>query len=216
MIRLNLGGQDRPLRILCFGAHSDDIEIGCGGALLRLRREYPTSELRWIIFSGDAARAAEARASAADYLAGSEGSDIATHAFRDGYFPAQYAEVKEAIEAARAAFEPDLVFTHFRDDAHQDHRTISDLTYTVFRRHFILEYEIPKYDADTGRPNLFVPLDAETRRRKIDGLMRHFGTQRSRTWFTPETFEALMRLRGVQSGAEEGYAEGFYCRRTLL
>ena len=216
MIRLRLGDRPHPLRILCLGAHSDDIEIGCGGAVLRLLQDHPSSEFRWIVFSGDESRADEARVSAADFLAGSGSPEVVLHEFRDGYFPAQYAAIKEAVEAARASFEPDVIFTHFRDDGHQDHRTISDLTYTAFRRQLILEYEIPKFDGDTGAPNLFVPLGPEIRARKIDGLMRHFGTQRHRAWFTPETFDGLMRLRGVQSGAEEGYAEGFYCRRVLL
>jgi LmbE family N-acetylglucosaminyl deacetylase len=216
MIRLRLGEPGRALRILCLGAHSDDIEIGCGGSILRLLQDYAASEVRWVVFSGDEARADEARASATEFLAGTSRFEIVLHEFRDGYFPAQYAEVKQAIEAARAGFEPDLIFTHYRHDGHQDHRTISDLTYTAFRRHFILEYEIPKYDGDTGAPNLFVPLGPEIRGRKIDGLMRHFGTQGHRSWFTPETFDGLMRLRGVQSGADDGYAEGFYCRRALL
>jgi LmbE family N-acetylglucosaminyl deacetylase len=205
-----------PLRLLCLGAHADDIEIGCGGTLLRLLRERPGSEVRWVVFSGGAERQREARASAADFLAGAGAAEVTTLAFRDGFFPYEATPIKEAFERLKGAFDPTLILTHFKGDAHQDHRLIADLTHNTWRDHLILEYEVPKMEGDLGNPALFVPLETADAARKLELLMRHFATQRSRSWFTEETFRALMRLRGVNAGAASGWAEAFHCRRLVV
>lgn len=205
-----------PLSILCLGAHADDIEIGCGGTLLALLRHYPRVHLRWVVFSASAKRAEEARASARTFLALAEGGEVKTHDIRDGFFPAEFARLKELFEDLKLDFAPDLVFTHFRGDAHQDHRTVAELTLSTFRDHLVLEYEVPKYDPDLGNPNIFVPLRSEHAEAKVAGLMRHFATQTSRRWFQAEVFYSLMRLRGIQAAAASGLAEGFYGPKLAL
>jgi len=214
-LRLAAAAGER-LRLLCLGAHPDDIEIGCGGTLLRLFAAYPDAAVRWVVFSGTARRRAEAEASARDYLgrlrAGA--GQFAAHDFRDGFFPAEIAAIKETFETLRRAFEPSLILTHCRDDLHQDHRTVAELTYNTFRDHLIWEYEIPKYDGDLGNPNLFVPLGEAECRDKVAALMAHFASQRERGWFTADTFMALMRLRGVACNVR--HAEGFYCRKAVI
>lgn len=216
MITLALRRTDRPLRLLCLGAHSDDLEIGAGGTLRRLLREHPGAEVRWVVFSAPGERAEEARKSAAWFLAGAGGAEVELHAFRESYFPWQGAEIKDAFEALKRRFEPDVVLTHWGGDAHQDHRTLSELTWNSFRDHLVLEYEIPKYDGDVGRPALFVPLSRAEAEAKVQALMEHFGSQRSRRWFTPDTFFALLRLRGVECNAAEGFAEAFHCRKWVI
>lgn len=211
MLPLGLTGpHDAPLRILCLGAHSDDIEIGAGGTILTLLCRHPAAQVRWVVLSASGMRETEARDSAADFLADAAVSKVETHSFRDGFFPAEYVGLKETFEAIKQDFRPDLILTHRRDDHHQDHRLVAELTWNTFRDHLVLAYEIPKYDPDLGNPNVFVPLRAEDAERKVAALMRHFGTQRSRRWFTPETFFGLMRLRGVQAAAPSGLAEGLF------
>jgi len=219
---LNLGlGRDgaaaTPLRILALGAHSDDIEIGCGATLLSLiaAAPAPSPSLRWVVFSAPGARADEARSSAASFLAGASNAALDLMDFRDGFFPYQGAEIKERFEELKS-FEPDVVFTHRWGDRHQDHRLVSELSWNTFRDHLVLEYEIPKYDGDLGTPNFFIPVTAAARLRKIDLLMEHFGTQRSKGWFTRETFEGLMRLRGVECASRTGYAEAFDARKITI
>ncbi len=202
--------QTTKLRILCLGAHSDDIEIGAGGSLLTLLRRHPAAEVHWVVFSGRGAREAEARDSAASFLADAAAATVRVEAFRDGYFPAEFTGLKDYFEGLKYEFQPDVILTHRRDDHHQDHRAIAELTWNTFRDHLVLAYEIPKYDPDLGNPNVFVPLGEDDAERKVAALMRHFGTQRSRRWFTPETFYGLMRLRGVQAAAPTGLAEGFF------
>lgn len=218
MLAFRFAAAGGRLRLLCLGAHPDDIEIGCGGTLLRLFAEYPDAEVRWVIFSGNARRRAEGEASARDYLGrlGNGGGGIAVHQFRDGFFPAEIAAIKDEFEALQRAWQPTLIVTHCRDDLHQDHRTIAELTYNTFRDHLIWEYEIPKYDGDFGNPNLFVPLGEAECRGKVAALLAHFASQRERSWFTAETFLALMRLRGIGCNAPAGYAEGFYCRKAVI
>jgi len=201
---------DAPLRILCLGAHSDDIEIGAGGTVLTLLRRHPASQVRWVVLSAAGLREAEARDSATTFLADAGTANVQVHGFRDGFFPAEFAGLKETFEALKQDFQPDLVLTHRREDHHQDHRTVAELTWHTFRDHLVLAYEIPKYDPDLGNPNVFVPLRAEDAERKVAALMRHFGSQRSRRWFTAETFLGLMRLRGVQAAAPSGLAEGLF------
>jgi LmbE family N-acetylglucosaminyl deacetylase len=206
---------DQPLRMLCLGAHSDDIEIGCGGTVLTLLARQADVQARWVVFSGAGARAEEATASAASFLAGAASRAVTIHHFRDGYFPAQWGAIKERFESLKGDFAPDLVFTHAREDRHQDHRVISDLTWNTFRDHTILEYEIPKYDGDLGRPNIYVPIDEATCARKIHGLLTHFATQRSKPWFDADTFRALLRLRGMEANSPTRFAEAFYGRKLL-
>jgi LmbE family N-acetylglucosaminyl deacetylase len=216
MLTLALRPAKPPLRVLCLGAHSDDLEIGAGGTVRRLAREHPGAVFRWVVFSAAGERADEARKSAGWFLAGAGAAEVEVHAFRESYFPWAGAEIKDAFEALKRSFEPDLVLTHCGGDAHQDHRTLAELTANTFRDHLLLEYEIPKYDGDLGRPNFYVPLSRVDAEAKVRSLMQHFGSQRSRAWFTPDTFLALMRLRGVECNAPEGFAEAFYGRKVVL
>lgn len=203
-------------QVLCLGAHSDDIEIGCGGTLLQLVAANPGIEVHWIVFSANPARKTEALASASAFLAGAAQRNVVVHAFRDGYFPFAGDAVKDEFEAIRRTVSPDLVFTHCGHDLHQDHRLLSQLTYNTFRDHLVLEYEIPKWDGDLRTPNVYFPLLNATAQRKVDLLMQHFPSQAGRDWFTPDTFEALMRIRGLEARAPEGKAEGFYARKLIL
>jgi LmbE family N-acetylglucosaminyl deacetylase len=200
--------------VLCLGAHSDDIEIGCGGTVLQLLAS--GAEVHWAVFSGTPPRAKEARRSARRFLGGVAAGRLTLHTFRDGYFPAQFSGVKEAFEALASRIAPDVVLTHYREDRHQDHRVLSDLAWNTFRRHLVLEYEIPKWDGDLGRPNLYVALGRAVARRKIRLLMELFASQRGKDWFTEETFSGLMRLRGIECRAEAGWAEAFYCRKAVM
>ncbi len=207
---------DRPLRILCLGAHADDIEIGCGGTLLSLLTGTRAIACTWVVFSANEAREREARQSAHLYLGSDTTHTVQVFQFRDGFFPYEGGQIKEVFEELRQGTDPDIVFTHYRDDRHQDHRVISDLTWNTYRDHWILEYEIPKFDGDLGTPNIFVPLTEETRRHKVANLLTAFGSQRDKRWFTASTFTGLLRLRGVECVAPEGYAEAFYGRKTTL
>ncbi len=208
-------GAGTPLRILCLGAHSDDIEIGCGGSVLTLLAAHPGSTVRWVVWSGDAARQAEARASAADFLAKAGERDVRTLGFRESYLPYDGAAIKAAFEA-QADFAPDLIFTHRESDRHQDHRLIAELTWNTFRDHLILGYEIPKWDGDLTTPQAYLPLDARLSREKCRLLAKHFASQAGRHWFDEELFLGLMRMRGVECRAPSGYAEGFDARKFVL
>jgi len=205
----------RPLRVLAVGAHADDIEIGCGGTLLSWLRSGGRVDVTWVVLAAGGEREAEARASAEFFLAGAAGRRIISHQFRDGYFPYD-AGIKDIFERLKTEVEPDVVFTHYRDDRHQDHRVVSDLTWNTFRSHVILEYEVPKYDGDLGVPNVFVHLPEEICNAKVDGLLTHFRSQAQRRWFTRDTFVGLARLRGLESGDSTGYAEAFYGRKLSL
>jgi LmbE family N-acetylglucosaminyl deacetylase len=201
--------------VLCVGAHSDDIEIGCGGTILRLARKYPNCVFHWIVFSANGLRADEARR-AARLLVGEKAlRGPVIKSFKDGFMPFVGAEAKETFEELKP-LSPDLIFTHYRKDAHQDHRLLSELTWQTFRNHLILEYEIPKYDGDLGQPNLFVPLDKGDCQKKIECLMDAFESQNGKHWFEQEVFLALMRLRGIECCSTSGYAEAFYCHKLVL
>ena len=214
---IKLTDTSRLKRVLLIGAHSDDVEIGCGGTVLRLARENPGLDVRWVVFCGaDDKRNAEARASAARYLEGFTSTRVDVFEFRDAFMPFEGIAVKERFEQMKREYAPDLVFTHFRDDRHQDHRLLSDLTWNTWRDHQILEYEIPKYDGDLAHPNVFAPLPEETCWRKIELLTAGFPTQATRQWFAPDTFWALMRLRGVECNSATRFAEAFHCRKMLL
>jgi LmbE family N-acetylglucosaminyl deacetylase len=205
-----------PPKILCLGAHADDIEIGAGGTILTLLDRYPGTHVDWIVFSATPERVPEARSSADAFLSGAGSSTVTVHDFRDGFFPSEFPRLKEAFEALKATCQPDLIFTHHRDDHHQDHRIIAELTWNTYRDHLIFGYEIPKYDPDLGNPNVFVRLRPEHAETKVKALMTHFMTQCARRWFVPETFYGLMRLRGVQAAAPSGLAEGFHGPKLCL
>ena len=217
MIHLNLdGGSNRALQILCLGAHSDDIEIGCGGGVLRLAEKYPASQFHWVVFSATGVRIAEAQRAAAMFVDTKRLTGPLIKDFRDGFMPFVGAEVKAVFEELKQSIAPDLIFTHYRNDAHQDHRLLSELTWNTFRDHMILEYEIPKFDGDLGQPNFFVPLEAEVVQKKVRNIMDSFQSQHAKRWFQEDTFRSLMRLRGMECNSPSGYAEAFYCRKAVL
>jgi LmbE family N-acetylglucosaminyl deacetylase len=216
MMHLNLGGgTSEGLKILCLGSHSDDIEIGCGGTILRLAGQYPNCEIHWVVFSAIGEREAEARR-AAQLFAGSRLKGPLLKSFQDGFMPYVGGEIKTIFEDELKQLSPGLIFTHNRRDAHQDHRLLSELTWNTFRDHMILEYEIPKYDGDMGQPSVFVPLERELCEKKVRCLMEAFESQHAKRWFHPDTFFSLMRLRGMECNAPSGYAEAFYCRKVVL
>jgi LmbE family N-acetylglucosaminyl deacetylase len=203
-------------RILCLGAHCDDIEIGCGGTILRLTQEKPSLEFYWVVFSSNPSRKREALKAARSFLANADRSRVIVKSFRDSFFPYEGKAIKEYFESIQKRFQPDLIFTHYRDDLHQDHRLISELTWNTFRNHLILEYEIPKYDGDLASPNFFVGLDEGLCKAKMHRILTSFRSQSSKGWFTEDTFRALLRIRGIESNANGRYAEGFYCRKALV
>src|SRR5262249_9731289 len=172
--------------------------------------------VNWIVFSSDPQRAREARDCADKFLRHARSSNVAINNFRDGFFPFIGAEIKEYFERLKQEISPDLIFTHYRNDLHQDHRLISELTRNTFRSHLILEYEIPKYDGDLGAPNLFVPLDEPICRRKSEYILSSFKSQSDKPWFREDTFFSLLRLRGVESNSPGKCAEAFYCRKMVL
>jgi LmbE family N-acetylglucosaminyl deacetylase len=203
-------------RILCLGAHSDDIEIGMGGTLLTLAGQIHDLEICWVVFSAPGPRAEEARRSADDFLGNVARKVISIGSFRESYFPSEWPAIKDWFEEIKTKFEPEVVFTHYRDDRHQDHRVLSDLAWNTFRNHLILEYEILKYDGDLGHPSVFMPLSEQICTRKIELLLKHFKTQSTRHWFTSDTFEAMHRIRGIECASATGRAEAFHCRKLVL
>ncbi len=216
MINLNLDvGSKRALEVLCLGCHSDDIEIGGGGAILRLAEQYPDCNFHWVVFSATGVRETEARR-AAELFAGSRVKTLLLKTFQDGFMPYVGAEVKTIFEKELKQINPSLIFTHNGKDAHQDHRLISELTWNTFRNHLILEYEIPKYDGDMGQPSVFVPLETDVYQKKVRYIMDTFQSQRTKPWFQQDTFLSLMRLRGMECNAPSGYAEAFYCRKLVI
>jgi len=216
VLDLLLDKKDGPLEVLCIGAHCDDIEIGCGGALLTLLGGDREINVRWVVLSGDEVRGAELHNSAGIFLQGAVKSEVLIGGFRDSFFPYQGAEIKEHFERVVRTLGADIIFTHSRNDLHQDHRLVGELTWNTFRNHLILEYEIPKYDGDLGQPNVFVALEEETARAKARSILRAYPSQGKRLWFKEETFLSLMRVRGVEAGAGSGFAEGFTARKLLL
>jgi len=202
--------------ILCLGAHADDIEIGCGGTILELVAARPSIEVHWVVLSGDSRRAAEALRGAERFLQEAERKNILVEGFRDGFFPYEGKEIKEYFHRLQQKVAPDLIFTHRREDVHQDHRLVAELTWNAFRNHLIVEYEIPKYEGDLGTPNVFAPLSADTCRAKVGAIVDCFQTQHGKPWFSPETLWSLLRLRGLECHSPSAFAEGLYCRKAIL
>jgi LmbE family N-acetylglucosaminyl deacetylase len=205
-----------PLSILCIGAHCDDIEIGCGGTILRLLAEHPGSAVHWVVLAGNPRRAAEAQSAANAFLEGAGRCTVEVKTFRESYFPFVGAEIKDYFETLSDAIDPQLIFSHYHLDRHQDHRLVCELTWNTFRNHLIAEYEIPKYEGDLDRPNTYVALTRAQADRKVDLLMTHFPSQASRRWFKAETFHSLMIVRGNEAAAEEGRAEAFHMRKLVV
>lgn len=202
--------------VLCLGAHADDIEIGCGGTVVRLIEENPALEVNWVVLSAAGERASEARSSAALLLGAAGHADVRVAEFRETYFPYLGHEVKDYVAGLGSQLTPDLVLTHWREDLHQDHRLVSELTWNTFRNHLILEYEIPKWDGDMGRPSVFMPLEHSVCERKVEHLLHAFPSQKEKDWFAAETFWGLLRLRGMEARSPSGYAEAFHCRKLVL
>jgi LmbE family N-acetylglucosaminyl deacetylase len=214
MLELQLN-KKKTYNVLCLGSHADDIEIGCGGTILRLSQSYKLN-FRWIVFSSGGKRKKEAFSSARLFLNSADSKTVIVRNFRNGYFPYVGSKIKDYFEQISEQFKPDIIFTHYRNDLHQDHRLISELTWNSFRDHFILEYEIPKYDADLSSPNVFVVLDEATCKRKIEYILSCFKTQRDKHWFRKETFVSILRLREIECRATGQYAEAFYGRKITL
>lgn len=208
--------QTEALTVLALGSHADDIEIGCGGTILRLVEESQGLEVVWVVLSADGERAGEAQRSADAFMHGAASTRVILRTFRDGFLPYEGRAVKEFFETLKAEVSPDLIFTHYGFDLHQDHRLVSELTWNTFRDHLILEYEVPKDDGDRGAPNVFVHLREDVSRRKVEHIVGQFGSQKNRPWFTDDLFLAAMRLRGMESNSPTLYAEGFYCRKAVL
>lgn len=204
------------INILLFGAHCDDIEIGCGGTILKFIDQYKINKIKWVVFASSKTRKEEAIESAYSFLKDVTIKDIEVFDYSDSILDQSKLKIKSNFESIKKEFEPDIIFTHYRDDRHQDHRLISDLTWNTFRNHFILEYEIPKYDGDLGHPNTFVLLNDEYTSEKVRLLLDHFKSQRSKHWFDEETFKSLMRVRGLESANINKYSEAFYCRKISL
>jgi LmbE family N-acetylglucosaminyl deacetylase len=217
MMKLNLGvANGATLKVLCLGSHSDDIEIGCGGTILRLIDQYPTCRISWVVFSAVGIRKAEAQHGAGLFAGTDHLERLVLKEFPDGFMPYVGSEVKSVFEDLKKVVAPDVIFTHQGKDAHQDHRLISELTWNTFRDHLILEYEIPKYDGDLGRPSVFVSLNNDISQRKVHQIVEAFPSQHPKRWFEENTFLSLMRLRGMECNAPSGYAEAFYGRKIVI
>lgn len=201
--------------VLCFGAHCDDIEIGCGGALIELSQRFPGIRFVWVVLSGDSVREQETRTAAATLLADANVT-VEVHRFRESFFPHIGSEIKEAFESLRSRVAPDLILTHQLGDRHQDHRMVAELTWNSFRSHAILEYEIPKYEGDLAHPQVYWPLSDASVDLKIETLLRCFPSQRARPWFDAELFRGHLRLRGIECNSPSRYAEAFHGRKILI
>jgi LmbE family N-acetylglucosaminyl deacetylase len=216
MYKINLFNENQEPKILCLGAHSDDIEIGCGGTILKLVEEYPKAQFNWVVFSAESNRAEEARKSAQLFLGNIECKVIDIQAFKDSYFPYDGADIKNYFAKIKSHFNPDLIFTHYTQDKHQDHRLIGKLTWQAFRCNLILEYEIAKYDADLAIPNFYIHLDERKVEQKITNICKTFKSQSDKEWFGEETFKALMRIRGLESNSPSKYSEAFHCQKIVM
>ena len=206
----------RPLRLLCIGAHSDDIEIGCGGTVLTWLASTPGIKVTWVVLCAEGGRATEARRSARALLQRSAACKVIIANFRDGFLPAQYADVKGFFEDLKRDVDPDVILTHWLHDRHQDHRLTAELTWNTWRNHLVIEYEIPKYEGDLAPPNTYVPIPASLASRKAAHLGRYFSSQRGKDWFVADNFLALMRVRGLECRSPSGFAEAFHARKLIL
>lgn len=204
----------QPINVLCLGAHCDDVEIGAGGTLLKMFDEYEINSVKWVVFASNEVRKNEATTSAKSFLEKVNSKDILIYSFQDGFLPFIASEIKQTFEMLKAEFNPDIIFTHYRNDRHQDHRLVSDLTWNTWRNHQILEYEIPKYDGDLGIPNFYVPLDEKYIRQKNNILMESYKSQASKHWFDEDTFNSMARIRGMESACK--YAEAFFARKITF
>ncbi|TML14777.1 MAG: PIG-L family deacetylase [Actinobacteria bacterium] len=217
MLTASLDLERGPARILAIGCHADDVELGCGGTLLALAERRPDLEVTWVVLGAAGVRAEEARSSAAAFLDGTSATaTVVVEGFRDGFFPYLGPAVKDRFEELKREVSPEVIFTHVGIDLHQDHRLVSELTWNTFRDHLILEYEIPKYDADLTAPNVYVPLSEAVVQRKVELLLEHFPSQRDKHWFTEDLFRGLMRLRGMEANSPTRFAEAFRCRKLVL
>lgn len=214
MLDLILDGRERQaLRVLCVGAHCDDIEIGCGATLRVIQDGARRSTIDWVVLSGTAARRRETQRAMRMLVRPACRGTLRFGDFPDGRFPAVYAEIKNFCEALKASPDPDLILCHERDDRHQDHRVVNEMIWNTFRDHVVLEYEIPKWDGGLGQPNVYVPLNAKAADAKVDALMKSYRSQANRDWFTRKTFVAMLRLRGLECRSPSGYAEAFHGRK---
>ena len=204
---------DAPLSVLALGAHPDDIEIAAGGTLLHLAQCHAGLRVRYVVLTGAPERQAEARAAARAFTPGAD-LTIDLHDLPDGRLPAAYGEVKEVLEGVARSVRPDVILAPSPADAHQDHRTVGELAPTAFRDSIILSYEVPKWDGDLARPNIYIPLTDDIARRKCELLDKSYPSQRGRDWWGEETFLALARLRGVECRSR--YAEAFSCTKLVL
>ena len=216
VLKVKVFSEIPKLKILCLGAHPDDIEIGCGGTILRVIKEAPDALFRWVVFSGNQQRREEATQSADLFLKEAKSKKTIVKEFKESYFPFIGDQIKDTFEELKNDFSPDLIFTHYSNDAHQDHRLISNLTWNTFRNNLIFEYEIPKYDGDLGNPNFYVYLSESQVALKTNNICRIFQTQRKKQWFDEETFRSILRLRGVESNSPSKFAEAFYCRKISI
>lgn len=212
----NLVKNKSCLNILCLGAHPDDIEIGCGGVILRIIEESVNVHFFWVIFSAEEDRKIEANHGADNFLKKAKSKKIIIEEFRENYFPFIGTSIRDYFAQLKDLYTPDIIFTHYHSDAHQDHRLISNLTWNTFRNHLIFEYEIPKYDGDLGSPNLFFPLSESICQKKIKYILNNFNSQKKKHWFTEDTFWSLLRLRGIESKSPSRYAEAFYCKKIIF
>ena len=216
MLNFSFAGKKPGYKILCIGAHCDDIEIGCGGTLLSLLEAHSVDVVKWVVFTSNDERKQEAITSANAFLKKAKETEILIYNYRDAFLTYNGLEIKEKFESIKKDFQPDLIFTHYRDDRHQDHRLLSEFTWNTFRQHLILEYEIPKFDGDLGIPNFFIRLTEEQATRKTQIIIDSFKSQASKHWFDKETFHGLMRIRGMESATMTKYAEAFYARKMVV
>jgi LmbE family N-acetylglucosaminyl deacetylase len=204
---------NKGMNILLLGAHCDDIEIGCGGTILKMIADYNISEVKWVVFASNETRQEEAIRSGQQFLANVKNADLQVYSYTDGYLPTVWSDIKDEFENIKKSFSPDIIFTHYRDDLHQDHRVVNELTWNTFRNHQILEYEIPKYDGDLGNPNLFVSLEEDQAKHKREIIFNSFKSQLNKQWFDEELLNAMMRIRAVECASDTKFAEAFYARK---
>jgi LmbE family N-acetylglucosaminyl deacetylase len=206
----------RPMRVLCIGAHCDDVEIGCGATLRALQRGARKVVIDWLVMSGNRERCRETQGAMHSLLRPQCRGELLCGDFPDGRFPGAYAGIKDFFESLKARPAPDLILCHERDDRHQDHRIVNEMVWNTFRDHVVLEYEVPKWDGGLGQPNVYVPVAARDAAAKVNVLMKSYASQSGRAWFTEDTFLAMLRLRGLECRAKSGYAEAFYGRKICI